>query len=55
MTPLIIGGIITALTLAALGLMVWTIWTAPMGWQDSDGFHLGEPDEHADPQNWGEQ
>jgi hypothetical protein len=52
-TPLIIGGIITALTLASLGLMVWTIWTAPVGHENESGFHYGEPDEHADSDNLG--
>lgn len=38
---------ITALIAAAIGLT--TLWllthTAPLGWQDEDGFHYGEPDD----------
>lgn len=37
---------IAALALYALGLALaaWVIATAPAGYEDSDGFHLGEPD-----------
>ena len=32
------------MTVLALFLM-WGVATAPMGWEDEDGFHWGEPDE----------
>lgn len=28
----------------ALVTMCWAAFTAPLGWEDDDGFHLGEPD-----------
>lgn len=53
MTPAHIGLLIAGGCIAALAIMWFLTFTAPHGWQDSDGFHLGEPDEHADPDNWG--
>lgn len=50
---MLIGLAITAVCLAALGVMLWLVWHAPIGWQDDDGFHYGEPDELADPDNFG--
>jgi hypothetical protein len=38
-----LGTIIVCSVIAALGFMVWLFWTAPTGYQDADGFHLGEP------------
>ena len=48
-----IGVAIIALVCAALAFMVWAFVTAPIGWEDSDGFHFGEPDEHASDDNFG--
>lgn len=53
MTALIIGGVICALVLTMLAVMWWCVVTAPFGYQDSDGFHIGEPDEHASDDNLG--
>lgn len=25
--------------------VIWELVTAPLGWEDEDGFHWGEPDE----------
>ena len=40
----------TAIALAALlavvGGMCWLAFKAPLGWEDDDGFHYGEP--HSD-------
>ncbi|MGL5735793.1 MAG: hypothetical protein ACRCYS_13075 [Beijerinckiaceae bacterium] len=54
MTPLTIGAIIAAAALLSLGVMAWLAFTAPWGWE-TDGYHDGEPDEHADPSNFGER
>lgn len=41
-------------TLAAIAWMGWLFWTAPVGYEDRDGWHPGiEPDEHADRDNLG--
>lgn len=32
------------LALLALGGMCWAAFTAPLGYEDETGFHLGEPD-----------
>ena len=53
MTPLGIGLTVCAFVLATLGLLFWLAWKAPLGWEDSEGFHLGEPDEHASDDNLG--
>ena len=53
MTPLGIGLTVCALVGAALAWLFWLAWKAPLGWEDSDGFHLGEPDEHASDDNLG--
>lgn len=50
---MILGLAITIAVLIPLGVMCWLVATAPLGYEDSDGFHLGEPDEHAEPENWG--
>lgn len=39
MTILAIIGIIIFASLSFLG---YQVWKAPMGWEDSDGFHIGE-------------
>lgn len=38
--------IITAACLSALGWMCWMFVTAPTGYEDSEGWHAGEP--HSD-------
>lgn len=53
MTALIIGATICAFVPTALAIMWWCVVTAPFGYQDRDGFHLGEPDEHASDDNLG--
>lgn len=50
---MILGLAITIAVLIPLGVMCWLVATAPLGWEDYEGFHLGEPDEHADPDNFG--
>lgn len=50
---MLIGGIISIVVLAALGWMIWLVHSAPLGWEDDQGFHTGEPDEHAHPDNLG--
>lgn len=47
--------IIAAVCLTSLGIMWWLAFKAPMGWEDSEGWHAGEPDEHANPDNFGQQ
>jgi hypothetical protein len=42
------GLAITAACLIPLGVMVYLVWAAPEGWEDSEGFHLGTPGEHSD-------
>jgi hypothetical protein len=32
---------------AVIAVLAWMVWTAPLGWEDETGFHLGEP-EHSD-------
>jgi hypothetical protein len=53
MIPLIIGGVICAFVLTSLAIMWWVVVTAPFGYQTDDGWHAGEPDEHADNDNLG--
>lgn len=53
MTPLATGLVVCAAVLAPAAIMAWLAFTAPLGFEDEDGFHLGEPDEHADPDSWG--
>lgn len=54
MTNTEIGLVAAGVALVALGTMLWLAFTAPEGWQDADGFHLGrEPDEHARDDNLG--
>jgi hypothetical protein len=36
-----IGLGLSAACLAVLGGMVWAVYTAPLGWEDDDGFHEG--------------
>ena len=50
---LITGLIVAAAVLTPIGIMWWLAVKAPLGREDSEGFHYGEPDEHADPDNWG--
>lgn len=33
--------------------LAWMVATAPLGWEDDQGFHTGEPDEHSHPDNLG--
>ena len=47
------GTVIILSVIGAMAWMGWLFWTAPQGYEDSTGFHLGEPDEHADSDNWG--
>lgn len=48
------GLIITAPASACIAVMVYLAWKAPLGWEDSEGWHEGfEPDEHARDDNWG--
>lgn len=48
------GLIITAAVSACIAVMVYLAWKAPLGWEDSEGWHEGiEPDEHADRDNLG--
>jgi hypothetical protein len=42
------GLIVTVAVLAPLAVMCWMVYTAPLGWEDSDGWHPGEPPEHSD-------
>ena len=44
MTPYIAIGV--TLCLASLGVMWWLALNAERGWEDSDGYHTGEP--HSD-------
>ncbi len=37
--------IIALCVLAAFGVMWWLFATAPLGWEDADGFHAGEEPE----------
>lgn len=37
------GLVIAGIALVVLGWLVWLFWTAPEGWEDEDGFHLGKP------------
>ena len=37
------GLIITAASLSALGWLVYMFVTAPTGYEDSEGWHAGEP------------
>lgn len=50
---MILGLAITIAVLIPLAFMCWLVATAPLGWEDENGFHYGEPDEHADPDNFG--
>jgi len=52
MSPLVIGAFICGVCLALLGVMFWIAAKAPLGWEDEDGFHLGE-EPLDDPENWG--
>ena len=45
--------IITAICVASLAYMTWLAATAPEGFEDRDGFHLGAPDEHSRDDNLG--
>lgn len=51
MSALGIGMIVSALCLLGLGIMIGMALSAPIGWQDDDGFHEG--DEHARDDNLG--
>lgn len=48
MTNLTTGLIVTAVVFVPLAVMVYHAAKAPEGYQDDDGFHLGEPPEHSD-------
>jgi len=41
---MIVGLIIAGIILAALAVMTWLVHTAPLGWEDADGWHPGEPE-----------
>jgi hypothetical protein len=48
------GLIITAATIAAIVFMGWLFWSAPLGYENEDGWFPGiEPDEHAQDDNLG--
>lgn len=47
--------IIAGIVLPCLTVFGIAAWLAPLGHQDADGFHYGEPDELDDPENWGGQ
>jgi hypothetical protein len=52
MSGLAIGGLISGACVAMLGVMFWIAAKAPLGWEDSEGWHEGiEPLD--DPENWG--
>ena len=40
--------IIVGLVVAALGFMGWLFYIAPVGYEDDDGWHAGEPPCHTD-------
>lgn len=40
---MILSCICIGLAVAGFGLIVWLIMTSPMGYEDEDGFHYGEP------------
>ena len=45
---MIVGLAITIAVLIPLAFMYWLVATAPLGWEDSDGWHAGEqPEEDA--------
>lgn len=50
---MILGLAITIAVLIPLGVMCWLVATAPLGWEDEEGWHAGEPDEHSHPDNMG--
>lgn len=50
---MILGLAITIAVLIPLGVMCWLVATAPLGWEDDEGFNFGEPDEHSHPDNLG--
>lgn len=50
---MILGLAITIAVLIPLAVMCWLVAKAPLGWEDEEGFHLGEPDDHSDPDNMG--
>lgn len=50
---MILGLAITIAVLIPLGVMCWLVATAPLGWEDENGFHTGELDEHSHPDNLG--
>lgn len=50
---MILGLAITIAVLIPLGVMCWLVATAPLGWEDENGFHTGKPDEHSHPDNLG--
>ena len=52
MSGLAIGGLISGACVAMLGVMFWIAAKAPLGFEDEDGFHLGE-EPLDDPENWG--
>ena len=47
-TNLTTGLIVSAVVFVPLAVMVYHAAKAPEGYQDDDGFHLGEPPEHSD-------
>jgi len=53
MTNLTTGLIVSAVVFVPLAVMVYFVVTAPLGYEDSEGWHAGEPDEHSDDSNLG--
>lgn len=49
MTPLEIGALVSALCLTALAAMLFLYWRAPLGYEDSDGWHPGLPENTHSP------
>lgn len=40
---MILGLAITIAVLIPLGVMCWLVATAPLGWEDENGFHTANP------------
>ena len=37
--------VVGILVLSSAILCAWLVATAPLGWEDDNGFHLGDPDD----------
>lgn len=53
MSALAIGAVVAGVALIPLAFMVYLAASAPLGFEDVDGFHYGEPDEHGLDDNLG--